>query len=228
MKRTYKDITYTLKQSRRKTLSIYIEADSSISVLAPESKTIGDIEKVIENKRYWVYKELAEKEMLNADRVKRDFVNGQGFLYLGKSYRLSIVDTQDMPLKLMNGYFCLWQNAVETAEKSFIDFYRQKGLKKFAARVRYYQEMLGVRPAGVRVLDLKTRWASCSEDKTLNFHWKTMMAPMKIIDYVVVHELVHLIYPNHTDAFWNEVDKILPDYAERKEWLKENGVSLDI
>ena len=221
MKRTYKDIFYTLKQSNRKTLSIYIEADSSISVLAPESKTISDIEKVIENKRYWVYKELAEKEMLNAARVKRDFVNGQGFLYLGKSYRLSIVDTQDMPLKLLNGYFCLWQNAVETAEKSFIDFYRQKGMKKFAARVRYYQEMLGVRPAGVRVLDLKTRWASCSEDKTLNFHWKTMMAPMKIIDYVVVHELAHLHHMDHSPQFWAVVAQVLPDWKHLRRALRD-------
>ena len=95
-------------------------------MLAPESKTISDIEKVIENKRYWVYKELAEKEILNAARIKRDCVNGQGFLYIGKSYRLLIVDTQDVPLKLINGYFCLRQNAVKAAEKSFVDFLSAK------------------------------------------------------------------------------------------------------
>ena len=72
------------------------------------------------------------------------------------------------------------------------------------------------------------RWASCSKNKDLTFHWKCMMAPLKIIDYIIVHELCHIHHLNHSDAFWNEVDKILPDYLGRKEWLRKNGASLDL
>jgi predicted metal-dependent hydrolase len=70
------------------------------------------------------------------------------------------------------------------------------------------------------------RWASCGSIGVLNFHWKCMMAPPRIIDYIVVHELCHFHHRNHTDAFWNEVDKVMPDYRERKEWLRKHGASL--
>jgi hypothetical protein len=88
--------------------------------------------------------------------------------------------------------------------------------------------MLGVIPSKIRVIELKNRWASCSESGLLNFHWKCIMAPITVIDYIVVHELTHFIYPNHTDAFWNTVDKVLPDYMERKQWLRENGAGMEL
>jgi predicted metal-dependent hydrolase len=80
----------------------------------------------------------------------------------------------------------------------------------------------------VRIIDLKNRWASCSPGGSLNFHWKCMMSPPTVLDYIVVHELAHLRYPNHTKAFWNEVDKVMPDYGERKEWLRINGAGMDL
>ncbi len=83
-------------------------------------------------------------------------------------------------------------------------------------------------PNGIRVIDLKNRWASCTPEGKLNFHWKCMMSPATILDYIVVHELAHLIHPNHSAAFWNEVDKVLPDYGERKEWLRVHGAGMDL
>jgi predicted metal-dependent hydrolase len=78
------------------------------------------------------------------------------------------------------------------------------------------------------VRELGHRWASCSPSGDLAFHWKCMMAPPTIIDYIVVHELCHLHHRDHTDAFWNEVDKVAPNYRERKEWLRKNGAGLEI
>lgn len=224
----YKDINYELKQSKRKTMSIYIERDGRVSVLAPEHLNIEEIEKVLEEKRYWIYSQLAEWEYLNSARVNRQFVNGEGFLYLGRSYRLKLVEEQDEPLKLYQGYFCLRKKDIPSATEHFKDFYRRKGIEKLKDRVEYYKDMLGVKPQGIRVMELKNRWASCSENNVLNFHWKCIMAPMTIIDYIVVHELAHFIYPNHNESFWNVVDKVLPDYLERKNWLRENGAALDI
>jgi predicted metal-dependent hydrolase len=138
------------------------------------------------------------------------------------------VEEQDEPLKLYQGYFCLRKKDVPSATEHFKDFYRRKGTEKLKDRVDHYKDMLGVQPQGIRVMELKNRWASCSENNILNFHWKCIMAPMTIIDYIVVHELAHFIYPNHNESFWNVVDKVLPDYLERKNWLRENGAALDI
>jgi predicted metal-dependent hydrolase len=77
-------------------------------------------------------------------------------------------------------------------------------------------------------MELKSHWASCSETGNINFHWKCMMAPLKVIDYIIIHELAHLIHKNHTDAFWNTVDKVLPDYQQRKEWLRKYGAMMDL
>jgi hypothetical protein len=228
LKQQYKDITYYLKQSNRKTISIYIERDGKVSVLAPEKLSKEEIENVIEKKRYWIYSQLEEWEELNRTKVSRRFVNGEGYLYLGRSYRLKIVDKQDVPLKLFQGYFCLRKSDINKADEIFRNYYKEKGYIKITERVDYYKDMLGVIPSKIRVIELKNRWASCSESGLLNFHWKCIMAPITVIDYIVVHELTHFIYPNHTDAFWNTVDKVLPDYMERKQWLRENGAGMEL
>jgi hypothetical protein len=225
---SYKDITYTLTTSDRKTLSIYIERNGQISVLAPQDFTSQQLDEVLEQKRGWIYKGLAEWEDLNAIRFKREYVNGEGFLYLGRNYRLQIVVTQDKPLQLKNGYFNLSSQSLPKAEDVFKEFYRQKGNVKLRERVSYYQNKLGVKAHDVRVLELKNRWASCSEKGNLNFHWKCMMAPLTVLDYIVVHELVHLIHKNHTEAFWNEVDKLIPDHHDRKQWLKVHGAGMGL
>jgi predicted metal-dependent hydrolase len=87
---------------------------------------------------------------------------------------------------------------------------------------------VGVKFQRVAVRELKNRWATCSPNGNLAFHWKCMMAPASVIDYIVVHELCHLHHLDHTEAFWNEVDKLIPDYANRKEWLRKNGAAMDV
>ena len=228
----YKDIEYTLKRSLRKTASIYIERDGGVSVLVPDSFTDIDLTKLLEGKRTWIYKQLAEWEDLNSTRIQRQFVNGEGFLYLGRTYRLEIVKDQPVPLSLKNGYFCLRASTLKSGDispdEAFKEFYRQKGKVKISERVDLYKRKMGVKPQSIHCLDLKNRWASCNSSGRLNFHWKCMMAPLKILDYIVVHELAHLLHPSHTQAFWNEVDKMMPDFEERKAWLRRHGSSMDL
>jgi predicted metal-dependent hydrolase len=95
-------------------------------------------------------------------------------------------------------------------------------------RVTYFAKQLGLSPGKITIKDMAYRWASCGKNNSLQFNWRIMMAPITIIDYVIVHELCHFKYKNHNDAFWNEIDKVMPDYPERKEWLKNNGASLEI
>ncbi len=230
MMRTYKDIEFSLKRSHRKTASIYIERDGEISVLVPEKLSDRQVEELLESKRKWIYRGLAEWQDLNARRVHRDYVNGEGFLYLGRSYRLKLVPDLPEPLMLKDGYFCLrgTNGAIPDAHAAFKAFFREKGNAHIPPRVTYFQAKMDVQPKSIKVIELKHRWASWTPGGNLNFHWKCMMAPLTILDYIVVHELAHLIYPNHTAAFWNEVDKVLPDYRERKEWLRINGAGMDL
>ena len=162
-----------------------------------------------------------------------EWVNGETFLYLGRAYRLSLVSDQNSDLKLHEGRFCLNRSLIDTggtkaARKSFESYYSKKGLKRIEDRLKYYSQKVGVTSSSIKVKDLGFRWASCSKANVLSFHWKCMMAPPKIIDYIVVHELCHIHQRNHSSAYWNEVDKVMPDYRERKQWLRTNGANLDL
>lgn len=226
-------IDYEVIRSRRATADIIIERDGSVVVRAPEWADDDQVANIVESKHYWIYQGLAEWRDLNSTRVLREYKNGEGFLYLGRAYRLLLVSDQEEALQLRNGRFTLRRDLVEqgdiaAAQTAFRDFYVSKGAERLRQRTNYYAPKVGVEAAGIEVRELGNRWASCSPSGRLAFHWKCMMAPQTIIDYIAVHELCHFHHRDHTDAFWNEVDKILPDYIERKSWLRDHGAGLDI
>lgn len=228
-----KDISYELVRSPRRTADIVIEPDGRVIVRAPEDTTTERIEDIIESKRLWIYKNLAEWRDLNATRVIREFRNGEGFLYLGRSYRLLLVSDQEEPLLLKTGRFCLRRDLVDqgeipAAQAAFRNYFITRGIERISHRVAYFAAKVGVAAGKIGLRELGSRWASCSPTGNLAFHWKCMMAPPKIIDYIVVHELCHMHHLDHSDAFWNEVDKVMPDYRERKEWLRKNGAAMDL
>jgi predicted metal-dependent hydrolase len=187
------------------------------------------IQKIVKAKSYWIQKNLAEWRELNAIQVVRNYRNGEGFCYLGRSYRLLLVPSQEAPLQLKDGRFCLRRQLGDTeARQAFRNFYIGRGKERIPERVHYYAAKIGVSPVRITIKELGHRWASCSPHGNLAFHWKCMMVPQTIIDYIVVHELCHLHHLNHTHAFWNEVDKVMRDYPERKAWLKKNGAAMNI
>lgn len=233
MKMCAQDIEFTLIRSDRKTADIVIERSGDVIVRAPTE--IGDdkILEVVADRALWVHRSLAEWDEMNASRKHRPLVQGQGFLYLGRSYRLKLAQESVVPLRLKNGRWELSSVFVAAqgeaaARKAFRDFYSAKGEQIFAERVAHFAPLVGVSPGPIVVKELGYHWASCGTSGTLNFHWKTLMAPQTVIDYIVVHELCHLRHREHSDAFWNEVDKVLPRFRERKEWLRRHGASLDI
>ncbi len=232
--RCVRDIEYQLLPSRsRRTTDIVIERDGVVSVRSPLGRTPEQIDAVVESKRLWIYRNLAEWKALNASTVVREWVNGETFLYLGRTYRLALVTDQACALQLKGGRFCLDRKVLEkggpaAAKQAFAAYLAKKGQEKLGDRIQHFLPKVGVQPTGHTLKDLGYRWASCGKQSHLNFHWRCMMAPLKIIDYIVVHELCHLHYRNHSDAFWNEVDKVMPDYRERKVWLKKQGASLTI
>jgi hypothetical protein len=228
-----KDISYELVRSQRRTADIVIEPDGRVIVRAPDTIPPERIDDIIEAKRIWIYKNLAEWRDLNATRVIREYRNGEGFLYLGRSYRLLLVADQDEPLLLKAGRFCLQRDLVDqgeipAAKAAFRDYFIMRGMERISQRVAYFSPKVGIEAGKVGVRELGSRWASCSPTGNLAFHWKCMMAPPRIIDYIVVHELCHRHHLDHSDAFWNEVDKVMPDFYERKEWLRKNGAAMDL
>jgi predicted metal-dependent hydrolase len=228
-----REIPYQIVRSRRSTADIVVERDGSVIVRAPAALSDERIEDIVTAKRYWIYKTLAEWRDLNATRVIREYRSGEGFLYLGRSYRLLLVVEQDEALVLRDGRFRLRRDVVDrgdvvAAQSVFRDYYMTRGRERIAQRVAYFAPKVGVFPMEIDVRELGHRWASCSASGRLAFHWKCMMAPQTIMDYIVVHELCHMRHRDHTDAFWNEVDKVMPAYAERKAWLRLRGAGLDL
>lgn len=216
------------KTDRRKTVSIFIERDGSVRVLAPASTSDEVIENAVKAKEYQIHTKLAKWKELNQGKVKREFVNGQSFLYFGRNYRLSIVEDLPVPLKVSGGNFLLNKKQLRKAKLIFQSFYKIKAEQRIKERMKLIEEKFQQKPTSVKVLELQNRWASWTPKHGLNFHWKCAMAPVPVIDYIITHEMVHLKYPNHSAEFWNELDKKMPNYREHENWLKRNGVKMDL
>lgn len=215
-------------KSKRKTVSIYIERDGSVSARVPETITEQEIQELLKGKEYQIFKHLAEWEQLNEKAVEREYISGQSFLYLGRNYRLKFDEVEAGKVNFRKNTFFLNPIDKDKAKDLFIKFYKEKLNQKLPEIIIRYQEQLGVQPNQIKVMELQNRWASCTPNGNVNFHWKCAMAPIDVLHYIVVHELAHLIHNNHSKEFWNEVDKILPNYDAQIYWLKINGAGMDL
>ena len=222
------NLTLRIRRSqRRRTMGLTVDRDGELILAAPLSTDEGTLSAFVREKRFWIYKKLAEKAELHRPVPHKEFIDGEGFLYLGRSYRLKLVDAQDAPLKLLNGRFCLCRDHSPDPRTTFINWYSERGQQWLTSKVNSYANRMEVAPSRVRVQDLGYRWGSCGKGAVVYFHWKTMLLPRPIVEYVVVHELAHLHEPHHTPAFWRRVERTMPDYERRKRWLAQNGISVE-
>ncbi len=132
------------------------------------------------------------------------------------------------PLRLWHGYFELVETEKANARNHFVSWYRKQIKKRLKERIPRYNKRIGVKVKDVRILDLSHRWASCGKNGSINFNWRSVMAPVWVFDYILVHEMVHMIERGHTDRFWSLVARVMPDYEEYARWLNENGGDLDL
>jgi predicted metal-dependent hydrolase len=211
------------RSGRRRTLQLTIDRGGELILSAPESLSPRAMREFVRDKKVWIYSKLALKLARRSEPVRKEFVTGEGFNYLGRSHRLVLVDDQDVPLLLDHGCFRLRRADVDRAREHFVRWYTARAKMWLERRAAAWAPRLDVKPGGLRVLDLGHRWGSCGKAGTLNFHWNTILLPPSIVEYVVVHELVHLREPNHTPAFWRAVEAVLPDLQLRREWLVSNG-----
>ncbi|MEP6878404.1 MAG: SprT family zinc-dependent metalloprotease [Nitrosospira sp.] len=225
---TVDDLSFELKPStRRRTLQITVDRSGELVLSAPPGVEEERLREFVLEKRFWIYTKLAEKERLQKAVPTKCFVDGEGFLFLGRSYRLRLVDEQDAPLKLLNGHFMLRRDLVETARTHLIQWYSGRAKLWLWEKVQDYVARMEVRPVGLKVQDLGYRWGSCGKGDWLYFHWKTILLPRRIAEYIVVHEIAHLHESHHTPEFWLRVERVMPDFTQRKVWLAEHGIDVE-
>ena len=214
-------------RSKRRTIALEVTRDASLIVRAPYRTSFDFIEKVVFKKRFWI----KEKQEIVRDRCKKvipkEFVSGEVFLYLGNMYKLEFIDDMDMPIVFDNNFKIALKN-YDIAKEILIAWYKAQAYQKISERVNWHSSLSGLRYNKIRISDAQKRWGSCSAKGNLNFSWRLIMAPLRVIDYVVVHELAHLEEKNHSKRFWNKIKIMLPDYEQYRDWLKENRYLLDI
>ncbi|MCY6355370.1 M48 family metallopeptidase [Clostridium sp. ZS2-4] len=228
-----RNIAFDVVYKKRKTMAIAVEPPDRIIVTAPVKTPEDLIISKVKNKANWIVQRLYSFKDMNYQKINREFVNGESFMYLGRNYSLQIqIDSsiKKPEIKLYRGkFYVVDSTAAEVVIKEAMEqWYREKALRKVKERIKYYQHMFSKKPLDIKVKEQKKRWGSCTHNNELLFNWKIIMAPSYVLDYIIVHEMCHMCYKNHSQEFWNMVASILPDYEMRKEWLKNNGVKLDL
>ena len=283
---------YTIVRTKRKTLGLYIDQEGRLIVRAPKWVRKSRIEAIIAEREGWIRQAQEQVRAKQRQRKPKEFVEGEGFWYLGMIYPLAIVErppalpsrdegsgglglpmggvrievvneqgeesdltmgiagcgsnqfsnmdfrfTYEEPqpkrqvsskaaLLQLTDRFYLAREALPEARQVFEAWYRDQAQKVISQRVLWYAAYYGFEYKRVRITSARTRWGSCSSNGALNFPFRLVMAPMEVVDYVVVHELVHTQVQGHGKEFWAKVGEILPDYKEVKKWLKEEGEEL--
>jgi predicted metal-dependent hydrolase len=207
--------------SNRKTLALIVKPDGSLIVRAPLRDSNESIQEFVEKNVQWIKKKQAEA-LATVPLAPKQYIAGEMFMYLGNAYPLEIVKEQKKSL-LLDDRFKLAQFAQSDAASVFEHWYRVQARQILYERVAFYSRQHDFQYRKIGITSARTRWGSCSGNGSLNFSWRLIMAPVEVVDYVVVHELVHTIFHNHSTRFWNRVERIVPDYKERRKWLKKNG-----
>jgi hypothetical protein len=205
-----------------------VDRDGSLILNAPDGCREADLTSFAHDKRMWVYKKLAEKDLLLSNRPEKSFVSGEGFAYLGRSYRLLLANGRPDPVTLERGRLVMQREipARGQGSQAMIDWYQTRASRWLAGRVKTWAQRMGVEPQGIDVRDLGYRWGSLGKSCRINFHWATIQLTPVLVDYVIVHELAHIYETNHTPEFWARVERSMPGYQTSKEKLATVGSGL--
>lgn len=223
------DLSLEIRRSaKRKTITITVDRGGQMVINAPQVCARHTLRAVVEKKKQWIYTKLLEKEEHTLQTpLVREFVTGEGFFYLGKSYRLKIIDPDPNEaytpaLRFFQGRFLLDRGERRRGREHFIQWYALQSQIWIESHAPALAQRLGVGVMPITIMDLGYRWASYSATR-LNFHWRAAMLPARVLEYLVLHELIHQIEPNHGDAFWRYIEQVMPDWLTQKEWLAKNG-----
>jgi predicted metal-dependent hydrolase len=211
-----------LVRSRRKTVAIVIERDGSLTVRAPLHLPETRICLFIESHADWIKRNQARIQA-SLSTVPKFYKEGEKFLFLGRSYPLTIVPYQRTALIFDRTSFRLAKSALPEAEETFVRWYKEQAKLLLFKQVLTFAILYNFQYQKIRTTSARTRWGSCSSSGTLSFTYRLVMAPLEVIEYVVLHELVHTQIKNHSEIFWHKLAELMPDYKTRLAWLKKNG-----
>jgi predicted metal-dependent hydrolase len=233
-----RNINYEIKKGNRiKTVAIHINPTGYITVLSPQSLNEESIQKILYKRGKWI---IEKQDLIDKNRdanIIKQFVSGESFPYLGRYYRLKVTKPLregEKKCRLINGRFFVEGNGNSSSEngslsvkRALIEWYLEHAEEKIRERVNRFAPLIGKWPVSIKVKNQEKRWGSCSQGGIIRFNWKIVMVPISVMDYVITHELCHLIYPHHSIQFWQKVQSIIPDYKRRREWLKRFSLQID-
>ena len=214
------DLEFEIRRSpRRKTLGLTVDRSGELVVHSPAGADKNELRRWIERKLLWVHQKLLLKKEHIRPTNGLEIVSGESIAYLGRNYRLKIIEDQDEPLWFDGQWFYLRKADRDDAPRHFKQWYQKKGADWLDERVKFWKPKTGRTPSKVSVGELGFRWGSCGKNGVLRFNWRLLQLQVRLIDYVIAHELVHLHEHNHTPEFWGILDSVLPDWRERKDEL---------
>ncbi len=222
------NIEYVIKRSKRRkrTVALKIDDNGNVIIMVPYRMSSTEIHKFVQSKEKWIQKHITNILEKKKKIKSKKFQSGEYFLYLGKRYKLIVHNNVDFKLHLTGENFILSSDYALKAKDLFINWYKEAAYLYISEKALYFADILKVKFKNIKIISARSRWGSCSADNRLHFNYKIIMAPGDVVDYVVLHEVAHIIEKNHSKRFWNIVGKIMPDYKIKRKWLRENGFRL--
>ncbi len=237
----YGRISFRLVRShRRKTVAIHVNENADVSVLAPFFIKQDMIFDFIREKSCWIVNKIEEVKKRQIFLEKRRFDNGFMFLFLGHKYPLIVVEDENRSKHARIDFdgtawtiklpYTIQDRREDIIKKKLIGWYKIQAKELLPSRVFYYSRIIGVESVNKIVVKTQKRlWGNCDYTaKIIRLNWQIILAPLKVIDYVVVHEICHLIFPNHSRRFWRKVGEIFPQYKESRRWLREHYMEMSL
>lgn len=218
-------------------MSVIVDPAEGVVVRAPQRVNESQIQEIVLKKAPWILGKMKTMRELVASPQEKEFVSGESFLYLGRHYRLKVFKAKEplSKVSLVEGRFKIHVDSSlddETRERAMRDalaeWYVVHAYQHLRERVCLYASKVDAHPSRIVVKRQSKRWGSCTKNKVVAFNWKIIMAPMSVVDYVVVHELCHMRMRDHSPDFWGLLRSVLPDYEERRTWLRINGRKLSL
>lgn len=211
-----------LEFGRRRKLSISVHPDSTVTALAPTGRSLAEIEERLQRKAKWISRQLRHFDSYRPHPEPKKFVSGETYLYLGRQYRLKVHRSADRAVRLRGKYLEVGVPIPEdvAAVRGALDgWYRDHAEPIFRGRLERglasVPSLRGVTPR-LRLRQMKSRWGSCSRAGTITLNTELIHAPLHCIEYVIAHEICHLVVPDHSDAFFRLLSRTMPDWETRK------------
>jgi predicted metal-dependent hydrolase len=223
------DLSYEIVRSpKRKRLTITVERNRAVIVRAPQATSDEEVQRIVREKRQWILAKVRhpQKYQKRKHPPGKEVVNGESVPYLGRDYRIEIADTTSGEVEFARLFRI---PAAHCAKRRDVlrNWYVARANEKILPRVAEYARKLGTDSVGAKIVDNRFRWGSCTPSNRLTINWRLIKAPSHVIDYVIVHELAHLLETNHTARFWSIVRTHAPLAEKAKAWLKQYGQVLE-